>query len=110
MAYLDDNGLQSLWNQVDSIFARLTEAGASISLSGTSLVLTSAAGTQLSSIDLNGTFVTEQELQQAISGATSGTISENTANGRFGNSLSLSGNQLKLVNYNGTVISTVTLP
>ena len=110
MAYLDETRLLELWDQVDSVFARLTEAGASISLSGTNLVLTSAAGTQLSSIDLNGTFVTEQELQQAIGGATSGMISESTANGRFGHSLSLSGNQLKLVNYNGTVISTVTLP
>lgn len=105
MSYLDDNGLVALWDQIDSIFTRLTEAGASISLSGTSLVLTSAAGGQLSSIDLGNTFATKSEIP-----STDGLISTNTANGRFGNSLNISGNQLQLLNYNGSVISTVTLP
>ena len=110
MAYLDTRGLGDLWARIDSVFARMTAAAGSLVLSGTSLVLRSISGADLSSFDLSQTFATKQYADQAASGAAGGKIAESTANGRFGNSLTISGNQLKLVNYNGTVISTITLP
>ena len=111
MAYLDDNGLQTLWAQVDSIFARLTEAGASISLSGTNLVLTSAAGTQLASVDLGATFATDAEVQQAISSGTSGMLTRAAADGLYARSMTYvsSTKQLTLRDGNGNALSTVTI-
>ena len=111
MAYLDDNGLQMLWNQVDSIFARLTEAGASISLSGTSLVLTSAAGTELASVPLGDTFATDAEVQQAISSGTQGMLTQTAADGRYARSITYveSTKKLTLRDGNGNALSTVTI-
>lgn len=116
MSYLDNVGLQSLWGRTGEVFARKTEAAGSMSLSGTTLYLVAVSGGTLTSINLGSTFATDQELanvkselQSAISSATSGSMSASTANGRFGNSLGKSGDTLMLYNYNGTVISTVTL-
>lgn len=110
MSYMDEPGMNAFWEQVDAIFARMTAAAGSLVLSGTSLILRSISGADLSSIDLAQTFATKEYADNAASGASGGKISENTANGRFGNSLNISGNQLQLLNYNGTVISTITLP
>ena len=114
MAYLDEQRLLELWGRIDDCFARIGEAGGSIGLSGTTLTLYSAAGGALSSVDLGSAFPTSQEvtnqITSAVSGATSGLISASTANGRFGNSLTISGNVLYLINYNGTAIASVTLP
>lgn len=54
MSYMDEPGMNIFWNQIDSVFARLSEAVGSATFSGTVLVLVAADGvTQLGSIDLS---------------------------------------------------------
>ena len=111
MAYLDETRLLELWDKVDAVFARLTEAGASISLSGTNLVLTSATGAELASVPLGDTFATDQELQDAISTGTQGMLTQAAADGRYARSMTYisSTKQLTLRDGNGNALSTVTL-
>lgn len=82
------------------------EAAHALSLSNSSLVLRSVSGATLSTVSLSTL------LSQAVSSgiANSGLISANTANDRFGHSLYLNGKKLSLISYDGTALSTVTLP
>lgn len=111
MAYLDTRGLNDLWARIGAVFARLTQAAGSLALSGTSLILTSCAGGQLSSVDLNGTFATDQEVQQAIQNGTQGMLTRTAADGRYARGLTYieSTKQLTLRDGNGNALSTVTL-
>ena len=74
MAYLDTRGLGDLWARIDAIFARMTVAAGSLALSGTSLILRSISGADLSSFDLAQTFATKQYADDAASGAAGGKI------------------------------------
>lgn len=109
MAYLDSRGLGDLWERIGAIFARLTQAAGSLSLSGTSLILTSVSGGQLSSVDLNTTFATDQEVQQAISSETEGMLTRSAADGLYARSLTYieSTGALTLRDGNGNALSTV---
>lgn len=111
MSYLDTRGLNDLWDRIGAVFARLTQAAGSLALSGTSLILTSCSGAQLSSVDLNGTFATDQEVQNAISSGTSGMLTRSSADGLYARSLTYvsSTKQLTLRDGNGNALSTVTL-
>lgn len=130
MSYLNGQGLNALWSQIDEVFARLSEAGHNIALADTTITLYAVDGTALASINLNSKFPTTSQAAGSLSlsgntlsllavdgssrgsvdlSSTGGGIAASTANGRFGNSLNKSGNTLQLLNYNGSVISTVTL-
>ena len=90
MAYLDEDGMTALWNQVDAIFARLTEAGGSITFDGSNLALISCSNAQLgTSIPLANTFA---KRNQAVG------------------SLRISGKTLYYDDVNGNNINYVTLP
>lgn len=132
MSYLNGHGLNSLWAQIDDVFARLSEAGHNIALADTTITLYAVDGTALASIDLNSKFPTKTQaagslsmsgssitlkavdgtqlssvdIGNAISSATSGFPStQNT-----GRSLNLSGKRLELLNAGGGVLSYVNLP
>lgn len=140
MARLDLGGLRDLWYRIDDIFARLTEAAHSFTWSGTTLTLNSAAGGALDSVDLNSGLASDAEaahslslsnsslvlksvsgatlstvslstlINNAVSSGTSGLMHTSTANDRFGCRLYLNGKSLSLISYDGTILSTVTLP
>lgn len=133
MARLDLGGLRDLWYRIDDIFARISEALGSISFSGTTLSWNHVNGSSAGSADLGATFATRNQAgsRLGISGrtitlydvnggsngsvtvpetSTSGLMHTSTANDRFGHSLYLNGKKLSLVSYDGTILSTVTLP
>ena len=91
---------------LDNTFATDAQAAHSLSLAESSLVLKSVSGATLSTVSLST--LLSQAVSSGIAG--SGLISANTANDRFGSSLYLNGKSLSLISYDGTVLSTVTLP
>lgn len=91
---------------LDSGLATDAQAAHSLSLAQSSLVLKSVSGDTLSTVSLST--LLSQAVSSGIAG--SGLISANTANDRFGHSLYLNGKSLSLISYDGTILSTVTLP
>lgn len=140
MARLDLGGLRDLWYRIDDIFARLSEAIGTITFSGTTLSWARANGASAGSINLDSVFATDAQaahslslaqsslvlrsvsgatlatvslstlINDAVSNGTQGLMHTSTANDRFGHSLYLNGKKLSLISYDGTALSTVTLP
>ena len=140
MARLDLGGLRDLWYRIDDIFCRLSEAIGSISFSGTTLSWSRANGAAAGSVNLDSVFATDAQaahglslsnsslvlrsvsgatlstvslstlINNAVSNGTQGLMHTSTANDRFGRRLYLNGKSLSLISYDGTVLSTVTLP
>lgn len=127
MAYLNMQGLTSLWNKISEVFARKTKAAASLVLSGTSLVMSAVSGDQLASVDLGGTFATDAEAAHSLS-STDFTLSLKNVNGtqlssvaltsqaraaldpRYGARLSRDGRTITLVAKDGSTLNSVTVP
>lgn len=128
MSYLDEIGLGQLWQRVDDIFARLTEAVGSMSFnSGTGvLTLFSCAGGELDSEDLDTRYPTKDEAAASLelSGNTlyindvngnhntpTGGVNLKTASGAAF-SLGINGKTLYLKDASGNMIqnSSITLP
>ena len=61
MSYLDEIGLGQLWQRVDDVFARLTEAAHSMSFSDGVLTLFSCTDGELDSEDLDSHFANHDE-------------------------------------------------
>ena len=89
MSYLSHNGLTKLWNKVDAVFARLTEAAHSLSWSGTNLTLKSCTGSSLSTVDLRDGLASDSEA---------------------GHTLSITGRTITLNSVSGTALSSVSVP
>ena len=111
MAYLNSRGLDELWERISSLFGRKTQAAGNQTLSGSVLALVAIDGNQLASIDLGATFVTKEELQQAIEDGTTGLLTKTAADARYARSHTYvsSSKQLTLRDGNGNALSTVTL-
>lgn len=111
MSYLDNVGLGDLANRIAEVFASKVQAAGNMSLSGTTLILLAVSGGQLQTIDLGSVFVTDQELQQAISDGTSGMLTQSAADSRYARSITYvaSTKQLTLRDGNGNALSTVTI-
>lgn len=128
MSYLDEIGLGQLWQRVDDVFARLTEAAHSMSFNSDNGVLTlfSCTNAELDSEDLDTRYPTKDEAAASlsVSGNTlyikdvsgnyntpSGGINLKTASGAAVR-LGLSGKRLYLIDNNGHEIanSGITLP
>lgn len=134
------NGAAAGSVNLDSVFATDAQAAHSFTWSGTTLTLNSVAGGALGSVNLNSGLASDSEaahslslsnsslvlesvsgatlatvslstlINNAVSSSTSGLMHTGTANDRFGSSLSLNGKRLSLISYDGTILSTVTLP
>ena len=128
MSYLDEIGLGQLWQRVDDVFARLTEAAHSMSFNSNDgvLKLFSCTGGELDSEDLDTRYPTKDEAAASLelSGNTlyindvsgnhntpTGGVNLKTASGAAV-SLGLSGKRLYLIDNNGNEIanSGITLP
>ena len=126
MSYLDEIGLGQLWQRVDDVFARLTEAAHSMSFSNGVLTLFSCTDGELDSEDLDTRYPTKDEAAASLelSGSTlyindvsgnhnapTGGINLKTASGAAVK-LGLSGKRLYLIDNNGHEIanSGITLP
>lgn len=83
MAYLDDWGLDDLWEKIASSFARLTSAVGDVVLTGTSLAISNAAGAVMHYVNLGDVFA------------------QRTAAARY---IGISGNSITLQNDQGTQI------
>lgn len=131
MSYLNGQGLNALWSQIDDVFARLSEAGHNIALADTTITLYAVDGTALASINLNSKFPTTSQAAGSLSlsgntlsllavdgssrnsvdlSNTGGGITLAQANALYGKSLSISGKTLYLRNANGAELNHVTLP
>lgn len=126
MSYLDEIGLGQLWQRVDDVFARLTEAAHSMSFSNGVLTLFSCTNGELDSEDLDTRYPTKDEAAASLSvsgntlyikdvsgnyNAPTGGINLKTASGAAVG-LGLSGKRLYLIDNNGHEIanSGITLP
>ena len=126
MSYLDEIGLGQLWQRVDDVFARLTEAAHSMSFSNGVLTLFSCTNGELDSEDLDTRYPTKDEAAASlelsdntlyindVSGnhnAPTGGVNLKTASGAAVR-LGLSGKRLYLIDNNGHEIanSGITLP
>lgn len=131
MSYLDEIGLGQLWQRVDDIFARLTEAVGSMSFSDGVLTLFSCANDSLDSENLDNYFASHDEAVNHLGlGADGHTLyaydCENNTNGNginlaaasgadsinYGRYLSLSadGKTITLYDQHNHYLDSVTLP
>ena len=104
MTYLNKRGLSDLWQRISSIFARKSESGGGLSSSGATIYLISVNGGTLDSVDLSSA------IASAVSSGTTGLITQDSADARYGGSLYLNGKKLSLMSRSGLAISTVDLP
>ena len=118
MTRLDLSGLRDLWYRIDDIFARLTEAGGSLSWDNAkNLTLVSCAGGTLNTVNLDNGLATDTEAAgdlttsgtygiklKNINGSAIGTAIDlsNLLKGYFGRGLAKSNNKIYLVNGNGS--------
>jgi hypothetical protein len=62
MSYMDEPGMNAFWDQIDNVFARLSEAVGSARLdNGTTLVLLAVNGNTLQSINLSDGLAADSE-------------------------------------------------
>lgn len=89
MSYLDEIGLGQLWQRVDDVFARLTEAAHSMSFSDGVLTLFSCTDEELDSENLDSHFANHDEAVRNL-GVSNGRLYAYDCNGnQNGNSINL---------------------
>ena len=132
MAWLDDIGLGQLADAISSYFARKTEAGGSLSWSGTNLTLNAVTGDSLGSVNLDSGLATDGQaahtlslensslVLKSVSGGTlstvslaaliSGAVSDGVGSINYGRYLDINGKTLTLRDQHNNVLDSVTLP